>query len=84
MQIGPALVAEISPTRKRAGLVDRAGNEVFLSCTRLGRAICCDPLKEGWLPKDNCIRWRAFSFNAQLTVQGSQGWELGRERSFLV
>ncbi len=38
MQTGPALVAEISPTRRRAGPVNRAGNAVFFSCNRLRRA----------------------------------------------
>ena len=38
MQTGPALIAEISPTRERAGPVNRAENVVFSSCNRLGRA----------------------------------------------
>ena len=38
MLTGPALVAEIPLARKRAGLVDRAGIVVILSCNRFGRA----------------------------------------------
>ena len=76
MQTGPALVAKILSTRKRAGPVDRAGNAVLSSCNWLGRAG-----QRAGFPKDSCtcMHSRAFSFkmNVQLTAQG---WELGRER----
>ena len=53
IQTGPAPVAEISPTRKRVGSVDRAGNAVFFR-----HVIDCGGLA---FHSDNCacLRWRA-------------------------
>ena len=37
MKIGPVLIAEILPARKRVSLTNRAGKEVFSSCNRFDR-----------------------------------------------
>ena len=38
MFVGPALIAEIPPARKRASPVSRGENAVFSSCNRFDRA----------------------------------------------